>query len=78
MELGLDYKLESPILSYLLPPDQLNLLKVPKPPKIAPATWGTSFPKKANLCEVSQIQTLTPICSARHSLLLRFFLLPTP
>lgn len=38
MELGLDYKLESPILSYLLPPAQLYLLKVPKPPKIAPAT----------------------------------------
>lgn len=46
MELGLDYKLESPILSYLLPPAQLYLLKVPKTPKIAPATWGTSFPKK--------------------------------
>lgn len=34
--------------------------------------------KKANLREISQIQTLTPICSARHLLLLRFFLLPHP
>lgn len=42
MERGLGYKLKSPILSYLLPPAQLYLLKVPKSPKISPATRGTA------------------------------------